>query len=50
MKKFVTAINCIDGRAQIPVIDWLKAATDADFVDQITEPSADKALAGAYLF
>ncbi len=47
MKKFVTAINCIDGRAHVPVIDWLKAATNADFVDQITEPGADKALAGA---
>ena len=23
-KKFVTAINCIDGRVQIPVIEWLK--------------------------
>ena len=43
---FVTAINCIDGRAHRPVRDWLKASFDADFVDRITEPGADKALAG----
>ncbi len=44
--KFVTAINCIDGRVHIPVINWLKASFDAEFVDHITEPGADKALAG----
>jgi len=45
-EKFVTAINCIDGRVLIPVINWLKASFDAEFVDHITEPGADKALAG----
>ena len=45
-EKFVTAINCIDGRVLIPVINWLKASCDAEFVDHITEPGADKALAG----
>jgi len=44
-EKFVTAINCIDGRAHRPVRDWLKASFDAEFVDRITEPGADKALA-----
>ena len=43
--KFVTAINCIDGRAHRPVHDWLKASFDAEFVDRITDPGADKALA-----
>jgi len=44
--KFVTAINCIDGRAHRPVHNWLKASLDAEFVDRITEPGVDKALAG----
>jgi hypothetical protein len=43
--KFVTAINCIDGRAHRPVHDWLKASFDAEFVDRITDPGVDKALA-----
>jgi len=45
-ENLVTAINCIDGRVHIPVINWLKASFDAEFVDHITEPGADKVLAG----
>ncbi len=44
-EKFVTAINCIDGRAHFPVKTWLKASFDAEFVDRITEPGVDKLLA-----
>ena len=44
-KKFVTAINCMDGRVQLPVIDWMKKHTQADFVDMITEPGPNKILA-----
>jgi len=44
-EKFVTAINCIDGRVHLPVIHWLKSSFDAEFVDDITEPGADKVLA-----
>jgi hypothetical protein len=44
-KKFVTAINCMDGRVQLPVIDWMKKHTTADFVDMITEPGPNKILA-----
>ena len=44
-EKFVTAINCIDGRSHRPVLDWLKASFDAEFVDRITEPGVDKVLA-----
>ncbi len=44
--KFVTAINCIDGRAHYPVKSWLQASFDAEFVDRITEPGVDKLLAG----
>jgi len=41
---FATAINCMDGRCQEPVTNWLKATFGVDFVDAITEPGADKAL------
>jgi carbonic anhydrase len=43
--KFVTAINCMDGRVQIPVIEWLKNAYDADYVDVVTEPGPNRILA-----
>ncbi len=43
-KKFATAINCIDGRTQIPVIEWLKKEYKVDYVDMITEPGPDKIL------
>ncbi len=43
-KKFATAINCIDGRTQIPVIEWLKKEYKVDYVDMITEPGPDKVL------
>jgi hypothetical protein len=43
--KFGTAINCMDGRAQLPVIAWLKANYHLDYVDMITEPGPDKAVA-----
>lgn len=44
-KKFVTAINCMDGRVQLPVIEWMKVHFSADFVDMITEPGPNKILA-----
>lgn len=44
-KKFVTAINCIDGRVQTNVTEWLMEQYQADFVDMITEPGADKVMA-----
>lgn len=45
MIKFATAINCIDGRVQIPVIDHLKNNYKLDYVDMITIPGANKILA-----
>jgi len=42
--KFGTAINCMDGRVQLPVINWLKEKYALDFVDMITEPGPDKIL------
>lgn len=43
-KKIVTAINCMDGRVQLPVIEWLKKESSADYVDMITEPGPNKIL------
>jgi len=35
---FATALNCMDGRAQRPVIDWIARTFGVDHVDMITEP------------
>jgi hypothetical protein len=43
-KSFGTALNCIDGRTQIPVTNWLKENFDVDYVDLITVPGMDKVL------
>jgi len=42
---FGTAINCIDGRVQIPVIEWVKKNFPVDHVDLITIQGADKVVA-----
>lgn len=42
---FATAINCIDGRVQFPVIEYLKDKFKVDYVDMITEPGPNKILA-----
>src|SRR5829696_466725 len=39
--KFGTAINCIDGRTQQPVIDYIKQNYAVDMVDMITFPGAN---------
>jgi hypothetical protein len=44
-KEFGTAINCMDGRVQIPVIEWLKKQYGVDYVDMITEPGPERLLA-----
>lgn len=44
-KRFATAINCMDGRVQIPVIDYLKHQYGIDYVDMITEPGPEQLLA-----
>jgi hypothetical protein len=41
---FATAINCIDGRVQVPVINWLRRQYGADYVDMITEPGPERLL------
>jgi carbonic anhydrase len=35
--KFCTAINCMDGRIQIPVIRYLQQRFNVEYVDTITE-------------
>jgi carbonic anhydrase len=42
--KFVTAINCMDGRVQEPVIAWMKNEYAAQFVDLITEAGPNRVL------
>lgn len=37
----VVCINCMDGRTQIPVIDWIKENYNVEFVDVITKPGPD---------
>lgn len=44
-KKFITVINCIDGRVQLPVIEWARRKHRTDYVDMITEPGPNKILA-----
>ena len=43
-EKFGTAISCMDGRIQLPVINYLKAKFGIDFVDIITELGPNKQL------
>lgn len=43
--KFATAINCMDGRTQLPVIAYLKEKFKVDCVDMITEAGRVKILA-----
>lgn len=42
---FYTAINCMDGRVQLPVISYLKKQYQVDFVDCITEAGPVRSLA-----
>ena len=43
--KFATAINCMDGRVQEPVLMWFKLRKGMDFVDTVTEAGPIKLLA-----
>lgn len=43
--RFATVINCIDGRTQLPVIDYMKTKFNVDFVDVITEAGPVKVIA-----
>jgi len=43
--KFATSVSCMDGRIQIPLINWIKENFSVDYVDTITEPGIDKLVA-----
>ena len=45
--RFAAAINCVDGRTQLPVIEWMKRECGVDYVDNITEPGPVRILAEA---
>ena len=44
-KKFACAINCMDGRVQDAVKDYMQKKYGVDWVDMITEPGPNKILA-----
>jgi hypothetical protein len=43
--RFATAINCMDGRVQVPANEWLRKKFKVDYIDTITEPGPNKILA-----
>jgi len=45
MGGFCTAINCMDGRVQLPVIEYLQQRFGVDYVDALTEPGPNRILA-----
>ena len=40
-EKRAVCLNCIDGRIQLPVIEWIKDNYGMDYVDMVTEPGID---------
>lgn len=38
MARFCTAVTCMDGRIQLPVIEFLQTRFQASYVDVVTEP------------
>jgi len=45
--RFASVVNCMDGRTQLPVIEWMKRQCGVDCVDSITEPGPVRTLAEA---
>jgi len=42
--KFCTVVNCMDGRVQVPVLEYLRKRFNVTYVDMITEPGPNKIL------
>ena len=42
--KFASVINCMDGRTQLPVLEWIIEHYDIDYPDMITEAGPIKIL------
>jgi carbonic anhydrase len=40
-----TCLNCMDGRVQLPVINWIRENYKIDYVDTITEAGMDGVIA-----
>ena len=40
-----TCLNCIDGRVQLPVLNWIRKQYQVDFIDVITAAGMDGVLA-----
>jgi hypothetical protein len=45
LREFVTCLNCIDGRVQLPVINWIISNYEVKYADMITAPGMDGLLA-----
>ena len=45
--KFCTVVNCMDGRTQLQVNEYLRKKYDVEYVDTITEAGPIKCLAAA---
>ena len=43
-KNFATLLNCMDGRTQLPAINWIRNNFNVEYVDIISEPGIDKVL------
>lgn len=43
--RFATVINCMDGRTQLPIINYMRTKFNVDNVDNITEPGPVKVIA-----
>lgn len=48
-KTFACVINCMDGRVQDAVKDYMKENYSVDYVDMVTEPGPNKILASPEL-
>lgn len=44
-ERFAVLLNCIDGRTQQPLLDWVRRELDVTYVDVVTEPGVDAVLA-----
>ena len=42
---FCTVINCMDGRVQLPIIEYMQATYGVPYVDAVTEPGPVSSLA-----
>ena len=42
---FGTVINCMDGRTQLPALEYLKRHLEVDYIDSVTEPGPVRILA-----